>query len=227
MPSDRPSEPSKSRDLCELFIGYALILSVIWTPRPWQRILYIATLLVLIAIIWRSFTTLAAMGLRSANFLRSLWVAAIAAAISAISIFSAYRLHTLHAPHNPVLFFKTFWGYALWSFAQQILLLDFFLRRLLRLLPTSALASVAAAVLFSTAHLPNLILTIITLLLGLAACFLFLRYRNLWPLAIAHALLGITIAIAIPSPLVRNMRVGLGYLRYHPPSAPLSRTPSH
>ena len=38
-------------------------------------------------------------------------------------------------------------------------------------------------------------------------------------LAIAHALLGITVAITIPGPVVRNMRVGMGYLRYHAPHA--------
>jgi len=31
----------------------------------------------------------------------------------------------------------------------------------------------------------------------------------------AHAVLGITVAIAVPGPVDHNMRVGLGYLRYH------------
>jgi hypothetical protein len=43
----------------------------------------------------------------------------------------------------------------------------------------------------------------------------FLRYRNLYPLALAHAILGITVAITIPGPMMHNMRVGLGYLKYH------------
>ena len=55
-----------------------------------------------------------------------------------------------------------------------------------------------AALLFALAHLPNPILAPITLIWGLAACLLFLRYRNLYPLMIAHAILGITIAITIP-----------------------------
>jgi hypothetical protein len=223
MASDQPTLPGKRRDFLELAFGYALIFAVLWTPRPYQRALYIATLLVLIAIIWHSFISFDSMGLRTANFLRSLWVAAAAAIISAISIAIAYRLHTLHAPQDSLLFFKTFWGYALWSFAQQILLQDFFLRRLLRLLPSRSLAAIAAAVLFAAAHLPSPILTLVTLSLGLAACFPFLHYGNLWPLAIAHALLGITIAIVIPSPLVHNMRVGLGYLRYHPSASPITR----
>ena len=32
----------------------------------------------------------------------------------------------------------------------------------------------------------------------------------------AHAILGITIAITVPGPVDHNMRVGLGYLTYNP-----------
>ena len=71
-----------------------------------------------------------------------------------------------------------------------------------------------ASLLFALAHLPNPILAPITLIWGFAACLLFLRYRNLYPLMIAHAILGITIAVAIPGPVVHNMRVGLGYVTY-------------
>jgi hypothetical protein len=75
---------------------------------------------------------------------------------------------------------------------------------------------IVTAVIFALAHLPNPILTPVTLLWGLAACLLFLRYRNLYPLAMAHAIFGICIAITIPGPVSHNMRVGLGYLRYRP-----------
>jgi hypothetical protein len=56
----------------------------------------------------------------------------------------------------------------------------------------------------------------------LIACLLFLRNRNLIPLALTHALLGITIAMTVPGPIIRNMRVGLGYLTY--PSSHTNRS---
>jgi len=90
------------------------------------------------------------------------------------------------------------------------------------LLPGARSAAAAAAIIFAIAHLPNPILTSVTLLWGFAACVVFLRYRNLYPLALAHAILGITLAISVPGPVVRNMRVGLGYLTYgrtHRPAA--------
>ena len=61
---------------------------------------------------------------------------------------------------------------------------------------------------------PIPILTLITLVFGLASCFFFLHYRNLVPLAIAHAILGISIGITIPGAIDHNMRVGIGYLTY-------------
>jgi membrane protease YdiL (CAAX protease family) len=95
---------------------------------------------------------------------------------------------------------------------------------LLHLFPGRFFAPFAAAFIFAAAHLPNPILTPITFLWGFAACLVFLRYRNLYPLALAHAILGITLAITIPGPVIHNMRVGLGYLTYghahKPPPSP-------
>ena len=75
------------------------------------------------------------------------------------------------------------------------LLQDFFLPRLLRLTRGPGTPRCAAAAMFSLAHLPNPILTVITFVWGLMACLFFLRYRNLYPLAVAHTILGITVAM--------------------------------
>jgi hypothetical protein len=205
---------SRRRDLVELAIAYGLILLVVWTPRPWQSLLWWDAAAAVAFILSISFDGRKAMGLRSANLLRSLWVVGIALAASAGAILAAARLHTLHLPASPVLFIQRYWAYALWAFAQQFLLQCFFLKRLLRLLANVKSAALAAAVLFVIAHLPNPILTSVTLFWGFAACMIFLRYRNLYPLAAAHAIFGITIAITVPGPVDHNMRVGLGYLTY-------------
>ena len=55
-----------------------------------------------------------------------------------------------------------------------------------------------------------------TMIWGLAACLIFLEYRNLWTLGIAHAIFGIAVAITIPANITHGMRVGIGYVRYHP-----------
>lgn len=205
---------SRRRDLVELAIAYGLILLVVWTPRPWQSLLWWDAAAAVALILSISFDGRRAMGLRSANLLRSLWVVGMALAAAAAAVLAAARLHTLHLPASPVLFIQRYWAYALWAFAQQFLLQCFFLKRLLRLLANVKSAALAAAVLFAIAHLPNPILTSVTLFWGFAACMIFLRYRNLYPLAAAHAILGIAIAITVPGPVDHNMRVGLGYLTY-------------
>ncbi|MGP8259177.1 MAG: type II CAAX prenyl endopeptidase Rce1 family protein [Acidobacteriaceae bacterium] len=205
---------SKRRDLAELCVGYALILIVIWTPRPWQRPLYIATAIFLAAVLILSFTGWKQMGLQKANLARSSWVVGVALLGAAIAIVLAARMNTLQWPGGPMPFLRRYLGYAIWSVLQQVLLQVFFLARLMRLLRGPASAVLAAAAIFSLAHLPNPILTVSAFLWGLAACLLFLRYRNLYPLAITHAILGITLAITVPGPVIRNMRVGYGYLTY-------------
>jgi membrane protease YdiL (CAAX protease family) len=219
---------SRRRALVELAVSYALIVLVIWTANPIQRILYIAAVIVLAAILALSFQScdrLAGvpsehvrwgekLGLRTTNLLRSLWIAIAALLLAAILILVAAHLHTLHAPPTASGLIARYWGYALWAFVQQILLQDVFLRRLLILTPSPRLAAFLAALIFALAHLPNPILTPITFAWGFISCLLFLHYRNIIPLAIAHAVFGITLAITIPSPLIRNMRVGLGFLQY-------------
>ena len=204
----------KRRDLLELAIAYGLILLVVWTPRRWQSLLWWDAAAAVAIILSIRFDGLEAMGLRAENLFRSLWVVGAALLAAAAAVALASGLHTLRLPASPVLFIRKYWAYALWAFAQQFLLQCFFLSRLLRLLPNTKSAALTAAFLFALAHLPNPILVPITFVWGFAACLLFLRYRNLYPLAIAHAILGITIAITVPGPVDHNMRVGLGYLTY-------------
>jgi len=213
---------TRRRDLLEIAAGFILILVVIWTPRPWQQYFWMVAVLGIGIIIAGSIDTPRSIGLRGGDFLSSLWVVGAALLISAVAVVIAARLHTLRSFGGPLDLLGNFWSYAIFSGVQQFLLQCFFLSRLLRVLPKPHYAAVAAAVLFGVAHLPNPVLTMLTIVWGTMACLIFLRYRNLYPLAIAHAILGITVALAIPGPVHHNMRVGLGYLRYrkempHPP----------
>jgi len=213
------TRPAIGRPLFELFIGYALILATIWTPRPYQSWLWWASAAWILLTSFFSFPGTDALGFRRGGFLPSLWVFLAALFVSASAVIVAIDLNTIRHPINARGWVMTFGGYTVWSFVQQFLLQGYFLFRLLRILPRREWAALVAAVIFAAAHLPNPILTPVTFLWGLVACFVFLRFRNVFPLAAAHALLGITVAITIPGPAVRNMRVGLGYLHYHAPRA--------
>jgi len=205
---------TRRRDLLELSGIYVLILAIIWTPRPWQFALWVIAGVSIISIACLSFEGWRPMGLCTANLVRSLWAVAFAMAVSMIAVVLADRLHTLRMPETPGLFLRKYGLYIIWAGVQQIILQWFFLSRSLRLLNNATSAAALTAGLFAVAHLPNPLLTLITLVFGLASCLFFLHYRNLVPLAIAHAILGVSMAVTIPGAIDHNMRVGLGYLTY-------------
>lgn len=205
---------SRRRDFLELSGIYGLILLVIWTPHPWEIPMWCVAAIITVMVIAYSFEGFHSMGLCTANLCRSLWAVGLAGGLALGAVMLAARLHTLHTPSSFSSSLRHYLGYALWATVQEIILQCFFAVRALRLLGNVSLAAILSACLFSVAHLPNPVLSVITLVCGLAACFFYLHYRNVWPLAVAHALLGIAIAITIPANLDHNMRVGVGYLTW-------------
>lgn len=208
------SAARRRRDFLELSGIYGLILLVIWTPHPYQKLLWCVAALITVFVITISFEGLKPMGLCTANLRRSFWAVGLAAGVAIAAVCMAGRLHTLHTPTTLGSTVRHFVGYALWATVQEIILQCFFVVRSLRLLKNGTLAAMFSACLFSMAHLPNLVLSLITLVCGLAACLFYLHYRNVWLLAVAHAVLGIAIAITVPVNLDHNMRVGISYLTY-------------
>jgi membrane protease YdiL (CAAX protease family) len=205
----------RARDIAELTIGYGLILIVIWTPNPAQRILYWTAFawIAITAILRRRETAPNGLGLK--GLLPSLWIVAAAILLALAGIALAKHLHTLHPLYGPLPVLTHVWGYALWALMQQFILQIYVLLRLLRLGMNRAPAVTLAAILFAAAHTPNPVLIALTLLWGAISCLLFLRHRNLYTLALAHGILGMTLAVTVPNHIHHHMRVGLGYLEYH------------
>ncbi len=75
-------------------------------------------------------------------------------------------------------------------------------------------AILATAFLFGVAHIPNLVLMAATFPMCLVFCWLFWRHRNIYPLAISHAVLGLTLSIVLPVAVTHSMRVGISYFFY-------------
>ena len=155
------------------------------------------------------------LGLRLSGLRSSLWITAGGLLFAGLLVGIALELHTLHPLHGAGSLELHIAGYLLWAFEQQFILQDYFLLRLLRILPSESAATITAAVLFSTAHLPSPVLTAATLAWGIVSCALFLRYRNLYALGLVHGILGLCVAISVPNAITHHMTVGLGYLHYH------------
>jgi membrane protease YdiL (CAAX protease family) len=187
---------------------------VLWLPTREQLIFGpIAMLAPLALVLLSDRPTLSRLGLGWHGFVSSLWILPAAAAAAAGGVLLARSLGTFHDLYKPD--FRHMGAYVLWTIYQQFLLQDYFMPRLTRVFNTET-AIAFAAVLFAMAHLPNVALTIGTLLWGAASCTLFRRYRSLIVLGIAQGVLGLTFAVCVPDIYLHHMRVGLGYWHYHP-----------
>ena len=206
-------EPGSARDLVELVLGYGLILFILWMPDFPQRILSPLALIVTFAVVMARRPSLDDLGIGGRGLAPSFWILPAAILLAIASLMVAKQIGTLHSLYKAD--FKHIGGYILWTLYQQFLLNDYFMPRLTRLLRSESAAVGLAAVLFATAHLPNLPLTAATLVWGAISCALFRRYRNLYALGLAQGLLGIGFAVCVPDALHHHLRVGLGYLRYH------------
>ncbi len=208
-------EPGSARDLVELIFGYGLIVFIIWMPEFPQRILSPIALVITLTIVLARRPSLDDLGLGRRGLAQSWWILPAAVIVTVLSTLVAQRIGTLHPLYKGDL--KHVTGYLLWTIYQQFLLNDYFMPRLTRLLVSENAAVGLAAMLFATAHLPNLPLTAATLVWGAVSCALFRRYHNLYALGLAQGLLGLCFAICVPDALHHHLRVGLGYLRYHGP----------
>lgn len=205
---------TRFRDFAELLIGYGLILAVIWTPNPAQRYLYWIAFVWIVVTAWLRRRHHQTHGLGLQGFLPSLWIVGASLVLFFSGIAVAHRMHTLHRLYGPMPMGLHILGYAIWALMQQFILQIYVLLRLLRMGLRRAPAVILSAVLFAAAHIPNPLLIVLTLFWGAACCLLFLRYRNLYTLALAHGILGMCLAVTVPNSVHHHMRVGLGYIEY-------------
>ncbi|MGD1214389.1 MAG: CPBP family intramembrane glutamic endopeptidase [Terriglobales bacterium] len=198
----------------QIVIAFLFLEFAIWAPTPetrnrWAAIAAI-TILVLVLI---DRPSLARLGLRLPKMFGASVVLGIGFA-TLIFMVILVRWAGGQIPANttwPGL--QLAWGYVIWALLQEFMLQSFFFNRYEELYGSSA-AVWMASTLFAAAHLPSPVLTTATLIGALFFCEMFRRYRSLYPLAIVHAMLGLTIAIITPDSLLHHMRVGIGYLRY-------------
>ncbi|MBL8751545.1 MAG: hypothetical protein JNK78_20495 [Planctomycetes bacterium] len=80
--------------------------------------------------------------------------------------------------------------YPAWGIAQQFLVLGLFAHGLDRIGLSRAIVLAVAGAGFAAVHVPNWSLVAATAVLGPWCAVLFFRHRNLWPLGVAHGVLG-------------------------------------
>lgn len=201
------------RAWAEILVVFLLLEVVFWTPRS-----VVHSCLIVAAVgsaIWLGFRgrRREELGFRWPSRAGTLSILAIGCLV-AIAIPVLVRLSGHPVPANqdwPK--FHNVWPYVIWALGQQFLLQAFFYLRFEQLFGARAAVMVSTA-LFAVLHLPNLPLTAMTVLGGLFFTEMFRTYRSLYPLGIAHALMGIAIAYSFPDSLMHHMRVGLSYWHF-------------
>jgi hypothetical protein len=208
----REDRISESRKLVEIGLVYGLILVAVWTPqgRLNSAVSWAALCLTILM------TVLAPYSFRELGLARPLSGARVTLAIGClfIAIIAMAGMFTRTFGPPQAIPLHRAWQYAIWAVLQEFLLQSFMYVRLESILG-SRRALFSAAGLFAIAHFPSPLLTILSFLGAVFFCEIFRRYRNIYPLGLVHAGLGLTIAASLPDPVLHHMRVGLGYLMYH------------
>ena len=184
--------------------GYFLLELALWNTG-WRQLAFgIVTLASILWITARGNRNRNELGLGRAGVRRSFALVPAAAALAYSRYIVRLMAGTLHLARGLPLWHAGL--YATWAMLQEFLLQSFIFVRLERLIG-GRLAILASAGVFATAHLPNPVLMAATFVMGLALSYWFWRHRNLYALGIAHALLGLCLAICLPeaSPLMACM----------------------
>jgi membrane protease YdiL (CAAX protease family) len=149
----------------------------------------------LVYVVWRgrrSPGALRAWGMRRDNLARAL-VAQLAFATIGAAVLVGFgaACGTLDVPPT---IWLTLALYPAWSLAQQLALQSFVARNLAGWIRHPLALAIAASVLFSLSHVPEIELVVLTAVAGVFFTLIYRRLPNLWAVAIAHAILG-TLAV--------------------------------
>jgi hypothetical protein len=115
-----------------------------------------------------------------------------------------------HLPPNSISW-RRLGGYVAFCVLQQVALNSLLHNRMLSLVHNECVAAGLTGAIFAACHWPNPVLVPITFVGGTAMAWMFGRVRNIIPLAIGQALLGVLAEWAFPMAWHHHMRVGPGY----------------
>jgi hypothetical protein len=103
--------------------------------------------------------------------------------------------------------------YFAWCLLQQFGLQSFFTNRLDEIFERSNPAAWISGLIFACFHMPNPVLIPVTFLGGYVLSQIFIKHRNVIPLALAQAIVGSLLALILPVSWHHGLRVGPGYYR--------------
>jgi membrane protease YdiL (CAAX protease family) len=203
---------SRSQKLiaAEAAAGFALIMLYIWrlrftAPRAW---IFILGFFVLSHILRGE--RAASLGFRRGNFRECIETLSPALLLLALSLMAGGVLLETVRPISLEYGCMCLLAYCPWGIFQQYLLNGYIANRLLAV-SSGRYVPLIAATLFAGAHLPNWFLMIVTFATGYVSTKIFMRYRNIYFLGLAHALIGTVLFVVIPDSISHHLTVGPGF----------------
>jgi membrane protease YdiL (CAAX protease family) len=153
--------------------------------------------------------TLQSIGFRFDNFLaasRLLILPTVVAVLAILAIGWMLNQSLLSGPWR-----NRFLLLPMWALVQQYALNGFVNRRAQLILGKGAKSIVIVALVFGLLHLPNPLLSVLTIVGGLIWAFTYQRHPNLFALTISHSIVSITLALAVSSKWLDSLRVGFKF----------------
>ena len=188
---------------------FVLIMAYIWWLRFRYPYAWVPMLLLMFASHMRRHENLRKLGFRQRLPRRTL--AGLSAALCGLALALIALGLSLHSIRTVTLkgAFLSFLLYCLWGLFQQYLLNGYFVNRFSDFLPGRARAvPLIAAAFFSFAHLPNWFLMLVTAAGGYICARIYLRYRNLYFLGVAHGVIGFLLYLVVPDTISHHLYVG-------------------
>ena len=205
--------------LLELGMVFLLVMGFIWFAKDSrQSVLILGLGLIFITQIIHNQSPLE--GLSGKHFAKSAklvlpWLVVVLVAI----FFLALVLYDSKAIRVGILIKSLRW-YLPWALAQQYLLNSYFVTKL----ETSLVANgfnlkpntlaIIVAVVFALIHLPNPFLCLVTLVGGFVFSRLYLKFRDIYSLTIAHAFTGGALIAFLPTSVTLGLAIGPNCFRY-------------
>lgn len=198
--------------LLRLLFPVALIEVALWAPLPIGILFGVGALWFISWQVYTAASNARSVGLDLPGVLRDSRLLGATTLIASIALATAYfsgSLHRLWGMRHP-------WygvvAYIVWAFVQEFMLQCFCLP-MLRALVSRASALLLAGALFAVAHLPNPSLTLVAFFAGVAFTAIYARRKNLYVIALIHAVLGLTLAVSAPDDWFHQLRVGRDFWR--------------
>ncbi len=205
---------NRAKVALRLLFPVALLEVALWSPLRLGVLCGICAFWYISWSLWKAADTVRSLGLDLRGLIRESWLLGTTVVLALTILAAAYfsgSLHRLWGLQHP---WYAVVAYICWAFVQEFMLQCFCLR-MLRALVSRASSLILSGAVFAVAHLPNPSLTFVTFFAGVGFTAIYARKRNLYVVALIHAVLGLTLAVSAPEAWFHELRVGRDFLHTH------------